>query len=332
MTSPTPRPETIDRLGLAPFPSFAMLAGMQLDLFTPLGDGPMGAEQLATALGVGPAKLKPLLYALVAAGLLTVEGDLFSNTPETDHFLVQGRPTYIGRRHDAFSTRWNATLKTAETIRSGSPQAMVDHSEMSADQLESFARRRHTDTLAAGKDLLARYDFSHYRSLVDVGGGTGGLAIAATQACPELKATVLDLPSVIPVAQRHVEQAGSSDRIQVMAADVVSDQLVGSFDVAVLRAFLQVLSAEQARRALQNVGRVLEPGGVLYIMGSILDDSRLTPPEMVTYNLFFINAFEGGQVYSEQEHKDWLTEAGFGDIDRVVLPDATSIMTARKPN
>ena len=330
MTSQVARPETIDRLANSVYPAFAMLAGMQLGLFTPLGDGPMTAEQIASALSVDPGKLRPLLYALVAAGLLSVEGDIFSNTPESDHFLVQERPTYIGRRHEAFSGRWNATLKTAETIRSGSPQAMVDYSEMSADQLESFARRRHTDTLAAGKDLLARFDFSHYHSLVDVGGGTGGLAIAATQGCPELQATVVDQPSVIPVAQRLVQEAGVADRVEVVAVDVVNGTLDGSFDVAVLRAFIQVLSADQARRVLQNVSRVVEPGGSIFILGSMLDNSRLTPPEMVTYNLFFINAFEGGQVYTEQEHRDWLAEAGFGDIDRVILPDASSIITARK--
>ena len=111
MTNPTPRPETIDKLGTAVYPSFAMLAGMQLEVFTPLGDGAMSAEQLATALSVGPAKLRPLLYALVATGLLTVDGDLFSNTPEADHFLVRGKPAYQGGRHELFSARWAEVLK-----------------------------------------------------------------------------------------------------------------------------------------------------------------------------------------------------------------------------
>ena len=61
MTSSAPRPETIEKLASAVYPSFAMLAGMQLDLFTPLKDGPMNAEQVAEALGVDPAKLAPLL-------------------------------------------------------------------------------------------------------------------------------------------------------------------------------------------------------------------------------------------------------------------------------
>src|SRR4029453_1591915 len=73
-----PQPTTIQQLATAVYPSFAMLAGMQLDVFTPLKDGPLTATQLAAALGVQAAKLSPLLYALVAADLLTLDGDRFA--------------------------------------------------------------------------------------------------------------------------------------------------------------------------------------------------------------------------------------------------------------
>ena len=108
-----------------------MLAGMQLDLFTPLKDGALSAGQLAESLGVRQDNLTPLLYALVAAELLLVGGELFSNTPEADAYLVQGKPAYkgkpayMGTSHRAFMGRWNAILKTAETIRTGTPQDTV---------------------------------------------------------------------------------------------------------------------------------------------------------------------------------------------------------------
>jgi len=41
-----------------------MLAGMQLDVFTPLKDGPMSGARLADALDVPQEKLRPLLYPL----------------------------------------------------------------------------------------------------------------------------------------------------------------------------------------------------------------------------------------------------------------------------
>ena len=76
-----PQPTTIEHLATAVYPSFAMLTGMQLDVFTPLKDGPLTAGQLADALGVQAEKLSPLLYALVTADLLTVDSDRFANTP-----------------------------------------------------------------------------------------------------------------------------------------------------------------------------------------------------------------------------------------------------------
>ena len=332
MTSPTPRPETIDRLATAVYPSFAMLAGMQLDLFTPLEQGPMSAEEIGTALGVGHAKLRPLLYALVTAGLLTVEGDLFSNTLESNHFLVRGKPGDLGGRHNYYLDRWGEVLKTAESIRTGSAQAKHEFSEMSQDDLESFLRGLHPATVASGRNLVARYDFSSHRSLLDVAGGSGGLAIAITEVCPQLRATVLELPTVTSVSQRFVDQARANDRVEILAGDVISGELAGSYDVAVLRGFIQVLSPDEARSALTNVGRIVKPGGEIYILGSILDDSRVTPSETVGFNLVFLNIYDGGQAYTEKEHRDWLIEAGFGEIERVSLPNGTGIIKAQKVN
>ena len=102
--------------------------------------------------------------------------------------------------------------------------------------------------------------------------------------------------------------------------------------MAVLSSFIQILSPDEARRALATLSQVMEPGGVIYILGRILDDSRLSPLETVGFNLVFVNVYDGGQAYTEQEHRDWLTEAGFQDFERVVLPNGTSIVTARKPS
>ena len=185
--------------------------------------------------------------------------------------------------------------------------------------------------MAAGRDLAARYDFSSYSSLADVAGGSGGLAIAVTEACPHLRATVVDLPTVTPITQRYVAEAGAAVRFQVMTADVVNEHLTGSFDVAVLRNFIQVLSPDQARRALKNVSQVIEAGGAIYILGQVIDNSRISPLETVGANLFFLNAYDEGQAYTEQEHRDWLAEAGFEGFQRIILPNKSSIVTARKP-
>ena len=209
MTDSPPRPETIERLGNGVFQFAAMLAGMKLDVFTPLGDGPRTADEVAEAIGVGTTKLRPLLYALVVAGLLTNDGERFANTAEADHFLVKGRPSYVGSRHALYTFQWSAASQTAESIQTGIAQARVDFVQMSQDDMERFLRGLHPETMASGRTLASRYDFAGRRQLVDVGGGSGGLAIAVTEAVPDLHATVVDLPMVTPVTQRFLDEAGA---------------------------------------------------------------------------------------------------------------------------
>ena len=332
MTTQSLRPEIIEKLEAAVYPSFAMLAGMQLDLFTPLADGPMSVEELAQALGVGSTKLEPLLYSLVAAGLLTEEGERFYNTPESDHFLVSGKPTFQGERHKGFSSHWDATLKTAESISAGAAQAKLDFHDMTPEQEESLYRGSHPATLADGRMLPNRYDFSTYRSLLDLGGGSGGIAIGVTEECPHIHATVGDLPEVVPISQRFVDEATTRDRLSVMSADFLSGSMSGSFDAVVMKNIIQVLSKEQARVALKNTFKVIAPEGDLYILGRVLDDNHLSPENALNGNLFFLNIYDGGQAYTEQLHRDWLAEAGFGSVERTTSSNGRSIIVSHKPS
>ncbi len=332
MESPDSRPDTVNKLRAAADAAFAMLAGMQLDVFTPLKAGPMTAEQIASAIGVGPARLRLLMYCLVVAGLLTEQDGRFSNTHEANQFLVKGDPSYIGNRHPAMAMRWSRYFKTAESIRSGAPQAKLDFSNSPPEELETFLRNINAGTVPAAQTLLERFDLSSVKTLVDVGSGGGGVAITITKACPHIRATAIDLSQVTPIAQKIVEEEGLSERVKVVAADVVSGPLAGSYDVAILRALLQVLSSEDARQAVKHVSAAVNPGGTIYIIGQILDDSRLFPLEAVGFNLTFLNFFDAGESYTEKEHREWLSEAGFVDIERAkfLLADGSGLMTARK--
>jgi 2-hydroxy-4-(methylsulfanyl)butanoate S-methyltransferase len=332
METPVFQPETVNKLRFAADAAFAMLAGMQLDVFTPLKDGPLTNEQIASAIGVGPRRLRLLLYCLVAAGLLTEKGGWFSNTAEANQFLVKGAASYMGNRHATIAMRWAASLKTAESIFTGVPQAKLDFSNSPQEEVEKFLRAINANTIPAARTLLEKYDFSSIKTLVDVGSGGGGLAITITTACPHIKATGIDLPQVAPIAQKIVDEEDASDRVKVIAANVTSGPLPGSYDVAVLRGLLQVLSPQDARLALRHIATAVNPGGKIYIIGQILDDSRTSPSEAVGFNLAFINAYDAGESYTEKEHREWLSEAGFVDIERAsfLLPDGSGLMTARK--
>lgn len=310
--------------------AFSLLAGMQLDLFTPLKNGPMTAETLAGELGLNESKLSMLLYALVVANVLTVENGRFANTPESDRFLVQGLPTYIGGRHAGLSSRWHEAFGTAESVRTGNAQGKLEFSEMSEEDLEKFLRGINPQALFTGRILLEEYDLSSHRRMIDVGAGLGGMTQTIADSNVDLEAVLVDLPTVIPIAQRYLAEVGLDKRVTGLAADAVTDPLGGPFDLAVVKAFIQVLGPEEASLAIRNISNAMEPGGKLYVIGRVIEDSRLTPEPAVLFNVSFLNVYDGGQAYTASEYRSWLASAGFHDIEIRAVASGESIISATK--
>ncbi|MCD8138544.1 MAG: acetylserotonin O-methyltransferase [Planctomycetaceae bacterium] len=325
-------PTTVMQNFYAVFPSFAMVAAMQLDVFTPLKSGPMTGEQLASALGVRQEKLEPLLYALVVAGVLEEEAGNFANTEESARFLVQGEPEYIGGMGGFFSMLWSTALQTAESIRTGEPHAKHDFHTLTDEELLVYFRNQIHSSLSGGREIAAKVDLSACRSVLDAGGGSGGVSIALCEKYPDLKATVADLPKVAKLAGRFAAEAGFGDRITADPVDLTQEPPTGQFDVAVLRALIQTLSIDDARRVLKNIAQSMTPGGRIYIFGNVLHSSRLGPPSSIAFSLVFLNVYDSGAAYTEAQYRDMLESAGFAGVAVAydVLGDGMGMVSATK--
>ena len=326
-------PDTISRHEAAIYPAMAMLAGMQLDVFTQLKDGPLTGAEIAAAIGVRPSKLGPLLYALVAAELLIVQDDRFSNTTEADAYLVQGRPSYMaGSRREFYSDIWQALLKTAASIRAGAPQQKHNFHAMSEEEMASFFKGQHFNAMAAGEQLARIYDLSQFRHMLDVGAGSGGVSIGVVRGCPGIRVTATDLAQVVPVTRRFLEEAAVTDCVATSVADVVAGVPAGTYDVAVMRNLIQVLSLEDAEAVVRHVAEALTPGGTMLIVGSMLEDTRQSPTYLVGVNLIHLNIYDNGLIYTEGEYRALLVEAGFSNIDvrRGEMPGGNVLISAHK--
>ena len=266
-------PVTVDRHIEGIYRPLAMLAGMQLEVFTPLKDGPLTCAEIAAAIGVRSDKLGPLLYALVSADLLTVAQDRFANTPESDEFLVRGRPRYYGGRHELLSQQWHWAMQTAGSIRDGKPRMKLDFADQPMEKLASIYRGMYAGSLPVGIALAPRLAAAGATHLADIGGGSGGVAIGACLNVPGLRATIIDLPNVVSAAEPFIAEAGLGDRVSMLAGDVVTAPPALHFDAAVVKSVIQVLSRDNANALLRHVGQAIAPGGHIFIVGQMLDDS-----------------------------------------------------------
>ena len=321
----------IDQLTRAPATPMAVRAALRLDVFTPLAQGSMTAEELADALGVKPRRLELLLYQLVVADFLELRDERFANTAMAAHYLVKDAPGYIGAIHEIWTNHWTAQMLTDESIRTDLPQAKVDFNQMAPAKLSGYLKSFHGDAIAAGRSLAKNPSFASAERVVDIAGGSGGVAIGLCQELPHLFVTVVDLPSVVPTGQEMVSKAALADRITVETADLLEKPLSGKFDIAIARAFFQVLSAKNCEKAARNIAAAIPSGGEIFVIGHVLDDSGLSPENCVAQNVQFINIFDEGQAYRESQYREWLTSAGFVDIDRKPELRGRSLVTARMP-
>jgi hypothetical protein len=311
--------------------AFAMLAGMQMEVFSHLASGPRSATQLADALNVDEARLERLLFALVVSGLLELLGNCFANTPEAETFLVKGQPNYIGGSHELLSQLWHADLLTAQSIRSRKPAALHDFGAASDEEMAAMLRGMHPTSVTAGYELLRSFDLSGCRSIVDVGGGSGGLVATLCAAHPHLHGVLFDLPRTVALAAPILAETVGGDRVSVEVGDILASGPRELHDAVILRAVAQVLAPGDAARAIANAAAAVRPGGAIYIMGGgILNNDRIGPPAAVFLNVTFLNIYPAGASYTEAEYGAWLNAAGCGEVQRTALPSGGCIISATK--
>jgi hypothetical protein len=308
-------------------PALALLAGMQLDVFTILRERDLSAEQVASQIGCDAGRLSRLLYALAHIGLLEVTGGRFRNGIEATEVLVDGKPGFIGRAHELIAKVWAANLNTAESIRTGRPIAEHDFSKACPEETAAFLRG--PGPLAFGRTLAEMLDLSRAESVIDIGGGAGTVLAGLKERWPHLKATLLELPEVIvhagPILAEH--QAGE---VMLETGDILRGPALHKHDIAILRAVIQVLSPADAELAILNTAQSLRHGGEAIIGGwGILDDDRLGPANGVFVNLTFLNLYRDGEAYTESQYRQWMKGAGFIEVERSSMPDGTGIFRGR---
>jgi SAM-dependent methyltransferase len=313
------------------YPAAALLAGLELGVFDALGARRLSAEALAAERGVADAiRLAALLDALVVHGFLERDASGYANGAEARRYLVAGAPGFIGPIAPVYAQIFRGVLSFADAVRTGRPSAERD---FAAEGGAAFLDGLHATAVAAGRDLVRRLDLAEARHLVDLGCGSAGLAIAACEALPALAATAIDLPGVAELAQARVARAGLASRIAVVAGDALAGPLAlgRPADVVAMRALLQVLGPAECRKAVTNAAASLRSGGILAVIGAVLDDDSLAPVEAVGFNIALMSLFPAGRAHTMHAHADWFAAAGLGSPERVALPGANSLVWARKP-
>jgi SAM-dependent methyltransferase len=332
METPNWNPATLLKLSGSYWETCTLHAGVKLDLFTQLADGPCAATELSNMLDLDVRGLTMLLDALVALQLLEKQSDEYFAPESVSVFLNRKSPGYLGHiimHHHHLVEGWS---RLDEAVRSGTPvRTRVSHEPTDVER-ESFLLGMFNLAMLIAPKVASHIDLSGRRRLLDLGGGPGTYAIHFCQKNPQLNATILDLQTTQPFAETTINRFCMNKRVDFVAGDFHSGPYPDGFDVVWLSHVLHGEGPESCSNMLSNAVGALEPGGVLFIQEFILEDNRTSPLFPALFSLNMLVCTPEGMSYSEQEIIELLRQQGLSRIERlqIDLPNGAGIICGYK--
>ncbi len=309
--------------------SRVLLTAVELDLFTAVGAG-ADAPQVSSKLGTDLRATGTLLNALVAVGALAKEGEVFHNTPETALYLVEGASEYArpALMHTVNMFRSWATL--TDCVRAGAPVIPPGVDRKDEEWTASFIAAMHRGAQGTAAQMVRVVGVKGVRRLLDIGGGSGAYSIAFAKARPSLRAEIFDLESVLPIARKHIDEAGVAERVATRAGDLRTDEFGEGYDLVLLSSICHMLNPEENRDLIRRCYRALTPGGRVVIRDFIVEPDRTAPKFAALFAINMLVGTKSGSTYTEAEYRSWIADAGFRDFQR---PDpAGDLMVATRRN
>lgn len=302
--------------------SKTMFVAVSLGVFDALQTGPQTASDLATRLGAHPDALGRLLDACVCLGLLQRNDDRYENTPEASVYLTSDSPDRL-TGYIQFSDRvmWKLWEHLETAVRDGTHSwkpafgwegPIFENIFKTDESRREFSMGMHGFGVISSPVVVSAFDLSRFRTLVDLGGATGHLAVAACQRYAGLNAIVFDLPDVIDLAEECVRRSAVAERIRFQRGDFFEDELPEA-DLFALGRILHDWTDAKCIALLRRIQERLPVGGAVLLAEKLLTEDGNGPRWARMQDLNMLTITEGRER-TLSEYEQLLHTAGFGDV------------------
>ena len=292
-------------------------------LSSPLSTSTSNLDLIAAACGCNTRGMRLLLDACVAEGLLEKNGETYANTPAGKAALVPGGPADLTK-----AIRYNRDVypvwgKLAEFAFTGKPVERPEvHLGENEARTKAFAAAMFGRAMGIGRCVVPMLNVGdggletggerREVRVLDLAGGPGAYAILMCQANPGMSCVTVDLPAISAEAKGYVAQFGLADRIECRAGSYHTDEYEAeAYDAVTIFGALHQESPEQIVDILKRANRALKKGGKLLVLDMMTDRTHTAPKFSALFAVNMALTTENGWVFSDEELKGWMREAGF---------------------
>ena len=302
--------------------SQAITVAVDLGIADVLAEKPMGIDDLARKVDANPDALARMLRALIGRGIFRQRRDgrydltplaktLRSDTADSMAAFAQ----FVGSAEDR--EHWSHCIDAIRTGEAVIPKLRgmepFDWVATRPDLSEVFNQAMTNFTELALASVTGAYDFTRYRTIVDIAGGHGRLLAGIVSATPATRGVLFDLPHVVAGAEPLLRKHGVFDRVDVVGGSFFESVPEG--DLYVLKNIIHDWSDDKAVQILKTVRAGAHDGShVLLVESLIPQHDREFATKWLDLEMLVANS---GRERTAAEYRELLREAGF-EMTRVV--------------
>lgn len=311
----------------------AVSAMLELGVVDHLEQGSGELTELASGLDVPAERLRVVLRAVTATGLLREPApDRFELTPAARQLRGDDpsglRDLFRMCTHGDFFRAWT---KLTPAVRSDdSPfelhtgRGLFEYLTEHPEAAEIFHRAMRAS--APAKVLADAVDLSDAGTVADLGGGEGATLAAVLRANPGAEGVLFDLPEVVAGAGPVLQAEGVADRCTVVGGNFL-DTVPVRADVHLMVRVLQNWMPEDAVRILRNLRTAMPDSARLFVIGQLSDRARPDPMVEAVGLSMFVHYGAASRTAEECEELFSRADLTLHGVHRV--RDGESVMEVR---
>ncbi|MEO3977676.1 methyltransferase [Streptomyces sp. CAU 1734] len=314
----------------------ALRAAAETGVADHLADGPRTPRELAAAIGCDPGNLHRVLRLLATRGLFEEDGDgRFGLTADGDT-LRTGAP--LSARAAVLMltdpTMWRPAGEMTRCLTDGGSAfdaifgtRFFEHFSQGPEIAAVFHAGMASVSDAEHAPIVRSWDFPEGATVVDVGGGYGGLLREVLAAGPTLHGILYDRGHVLAGHGLDAPVPGGADhrgRWETAEGDFFDSVPAG--DILMLKRILHDWDDDQCVTVLRNCREALAPGGRVLVIDAVVPPGN-EPHQAKVLDLMMMTSLTGRER-TEADFARLFAEAGLRLEEVVPTPAVASIVVA----
>jgi 2-polyprenyl-3-methyl-5-hydroxy-6-metoxy-1,4-benzoquinol methylase len=308
----------------------ALRAGIELNVFTAIAGGARTLEALAPVCNASVKGLRVLCDFLTISGFLTKDESGYALTPDSEVFLVESSPAYMGGMASFLFHPFmeKGVANVTDAVRKGGT-TLPDLGSVSDDNpiWVNFARGMAPLAMPSAGVIARLAAGSGPMKVLDIAAGHGiyGITLAQHNSSAEIHA--LDWKNVLAVAHENAVKFGVAGRWRAIEGSAFAADFGSGYDLVLVTNFIHHFDVPTNVGLFEKIRAAMKPGGKMAIVEMAVDDDRITPAGAGRFAMTMLTTTPSGDAFSQREIAAMCTRAGFDEVTHHSVPDTPQTVT-----